>query len=162
MWRWRDDVGTRRRGATPVEWGWGPAQQHVRRGSGVSECEQRPPDRVALARRRWNPQRAGATPVNGVGAPLTREGMREPGGGVSRPGCAVAWSLGDSNPWPLPCHGSALPTELKPREGVLPYQSQGWRVSTSGPSSVTRMVCSNCAVRARFDVTAVHPSDHWS
>lgn len=27
------------------------------------------------------------------------------------------WSLGDSNPWPLPCHGSALPAELKPHRG---------------------------------------------
>ncbi len=24
------------------------------------------------------------------------------------------WRLGDSNPWPLPCHGSALPAELNP------------------------------------------------
>ena len=27
----------------------------------------------------------------------------------------IWWSIGDSNPWPLPCHGSALPTAPMPR-----------------------------------------------
>ena len=35
---------------------------------------------------------------------------------------------------------------------------QGRRVSTSTPSSVTRTVCSNCAVRLPSAVTAVQPS----
>lgn len=29
--------------------------------------------------------------------------------------CGAAWSLGDSNSRHLPCKGSALPTELRPR-----------------------------------------------
>jgi len=35
-------------------------------------------------------------------------------------------------------------------------------VSTSTPSSVTRTVCSNCAVREPSDVAAVHPSDQMT
>ena len=27
----------------------------------------------------------------------------------------MKWSLGDSNPWPLACHASALPAELRPQ-----------------------------------------------
>jgi hypothetical protein len=36
------------------------------------------------------------------------------------------------------------------------------RVRISWPSSVTRIVCSNCAVRLRSLVTAVHPSGQMS
>ena len=31
------------------------------------------------------------------------------------------WSLGDSNPWPLACHASALPAELRPQLVVISY-----------------------------------------
>ena len=34
------------------------------------------------------------------------------------------WSLGDSNPWPLHCERSALPTELRPHDHNLLYTSR--------------------------------------
>ena len=34
---------------------------------------------------------------------------------LQKEGNDLWWSLGDSNSWPLPCHGSALPAELKPQ-----------------------------------------------
>ena len=49
---------------------------------------------------------------NGTLLPELRSPFRQR---VKNPDHPEWWSLGDSNPWPLPCHGSALPTELKPQ-----------------------------------------------
>src|SRR5262245_39805550 len=46
------------------------------------------------------------------------------------------WSQGESNPRPLECHSSALPTELWPRQ--VPPIRRGWEHRTATPKCVYR------------------------
>src|SRR5918997_6825989 len=50
------------------------------------------------------------------------------------------WTRGDSNPWPPPCEGGALPTELRAREGsaILTAGSRIARQETRGVLGVQR------------------------
>jgi hypothetical protein len=49
---------------------------------------------------------------------LRKQCVHERSSGVHESNRYSLWSLGDLNPWPLACHASALPTELKPRLGT--------------------------------------------
>ena len=68
------------------------------------------------------------------------------------------WSRGDSNPWPPPCKGGALPAELRPPEPAssLPRGARQWAgASASGPVRTSHLLVEGLTARVDDGVDKV-------